>query len=156
MREKKWSILLPGAPREKWVIFAKRIKIVSNSKVRGVSLFCKNSAKFLKNLFGQNWSIFALGGQPVYNTPFCPLPLQIDDDHAKNRSKMHEKWIISPQGTPPGKMGIFAKIHNSCSTAKYVGFHYFPKKMQNSRKTFLGKIDQVPSSMSRSCTPPHF
>ena len=57
-------------PGKNWSFLQKWQKIVFTIKIRAVSLFSKNCAKFSKLFFWQIWPIFDLGGHVVHNFPF--------------------------------------------------------------------------------------
>ena len=62
-----------------------------------------------------------------------------------------------PSGDPPEeKVIIFAKMPKIMVNTNIRGCHYFAKKVQNSRKTFLIKITQFVLSVNRSGAPQRF
>ena len=94
-------------PGKNWSFLQKWQKIVFNIKIRAVSLFCKNCAKFSKKSFWQIWTIFNLGGPVVHNSPFlCVTPRKLMANNKKTSRNLWKMGLISWRNLP-GKNWLF-------------------------------------------------
>ena len=99
---------------------------------------CKILAKKFRTNLTNFWPRWTWGTQfPI----FVRYPRKLMTNNEKTSQNLWKMGHIS-RCNLPGKNGSFLqKCPKSYPTSKYVRFHYFVKRLQNSRKTFLNKID---------------